>query len=51
MIWIIGSAVLVLWGVVVMCAIITAGRTDHRMSNNDWIALDKRVESYDREDP
>lgn len=53
MIWIIGSIVLILWGTVVMCALIAGGRADVKMIKNGMIRFNqtKDIESYEKEAP
>ena len=51
MIWIIGSIVLILCVTVVMCVLITGGRADDRMINNDRMESNKENESYEIKAP
>ena len=47
MVWIIGSMVLILWGIVMMCFLIAGGRADDKMINNDWMESNKKIELYE----
>jgi len=51
MIWIIGSIVLILLGIMVMSLLIVSGRTNDRMINIDRMESNKEIESCEKKAP